>query len=114
MERIQYDKLVRDNIPHIIASNGDTCSARVITDPAEFDKEIKCKILEEASELIEADSREDFLKEYADLMIALDALTASMEISEADITIAMKESVNKKGLFKRKVFLEWSAYNDKR
>lgn len=110
MEKIYFNKLVRDLVPEKITAAGDKYSTRTITDAAEFATEIRRKIIEEATELTTATEREEIIKEYADLMVALDAFTAELEISEAEITVAMKESVAKKGLFKKRNFLEWSAY----
>jgi hypothetical protein len=41
-------------------------------------------------------------------MVVLDALTHKLEISEAEIKVAMTDNVTKKGLFKYHHFLEWS------
>ena len=53
-------------------------------------------------------AREEFLNEYADLMVVLDALTALLEVSEADIQVAIQENVERKGLYKNKHYLHWS------
>lgn len=109
-DKIYFNKLIRDFVPASIKEAGDTCSVRKLTDKSEFATEIRRKIIEEATEMTTAKGREQIIKEYADLMVALDAFTADLEISEAEFTIAMKESVENKGLFKERNFLEWSAY----
>ena len=108
MKRVYYNKLVRDAIQDKIIRNGEACEVREITDEEEFEQELLKKITEEASALAHVSSRNEFLEEYADLMVALDALTALMEFSEADIRTALHENVAKKGLYKKKHFLHWS------
>lgn len=112
MERIQYNKLIRDRVKDKIEASGDACSVRTISDEAEFNQLLRKKVVEEANELAETTDREKFLAEYADLTIALDALTRSMEFSEADIKLAITESLEQKGAFKDKFFLEWAEHKD--
>lgn len=108
MKKVYYNKLVRDGIKEKIERNGEECSVRVIVDDAEFEQELLKKVIEEAGSLTRVRSRADFLEEYCDLMVVLDALTRKLEISEADIKVAMSENVNRKGLFTYHHFLEWS------
>lgn len=108
MERTYYNKLVRDGIKDKIESKGEGCEVRAIAEDAEFKQELLKKILEEAYELSRSETRGTFLQEYADLMVVLDALTALMEFSEADIKTAMEENVARKGLYKKRHFLYWS------
>jgi predicted house-cleaning noncanonical NTP pyrophosphatase (MazG superfamily) len=106
--KVFYNKLVRDGIQGKIERNGEACEIRAITDDDEFEQELLKKVREEADGLSHASSREEFLQEYADLMVVLDALTHLMEFSEADIRTAMEENVAKKGLYKKRHFLHWS------
>jgi len=108
VKKIFYNKLVRDGIQEKIESKGEACEVRVIEDADELQQELLEKVIEEASALSRVNSRNEFLEEYADLMVALDALTALMEFSEADIRTALTENVAKKGLYKKKHFLHWS------
>lgn len=108
MSKVFYNKLVRDNIKEKIEEKGEQCEVREIADEQEFQQELLKKIREEADSLAHVRTREDFLQEYADLMVALDALTAQMEFSEAEVRIAMQENVEKKGFFKKRHFLHWS------
>lgn len=108
MGKIFYNKLVRDRIKDKIEGKGETCDIRVITDDNEFEQELLKKVTEEASALSRARSREEFLHEYSDLMVVLDALTQYLEFSEADIKNAMTENIDKKGFYKARHFLHWS------
>lgn len=108
MKKVYYNKLVRDRIKDKIEGKGEACSVRVIEDADEFIQELLKKVIEESDALAHSRTREQFLSEYADLMVVLDALTSSLEMSEADIRIAMTENVEKKGLYKNRHFLNWS------
>ncbi len=108
MKKVYYNKLVRDRIKDKIEGKGEACSVRIIEDADEFIQELLKKVIEESDALAHSRTREQFLSEYADLMVVLDALTSSLEISEADIRIAMTENVEKKGLYKHQHFLNWS------
>ena len=108
MKKVYYNKLVRDRIKEKIEGKGEACSVRPIEDVDEFIQELLKKVIEESDALAHSRTREQFLSEYADLMVVLDALTATLEISEADIKIALSENVEKKGLYKFRHFLNWS------
>ncbi len=108
MQKCYYNKLVRDGIKQRIADKGEAASVRVISDDDEFIQELLKKIREEADGLAKARTRQAFLDEYADLMVVLDALTAVLEISEAELAVAMTENIGKKGYYKERHFLEWS------
>jgi predicted house-cleaning noncanonical NTP pyrophosphatase (MazG superfamily) len=112
VKKVFYNKLVRDLISKKIHSRGELAEIRVIEDNSEFTQELLKKVIEEASALAHVQNRPEFLQEYADLMVVLDALTAQMEISEAEIKVAMTENVTKKGLFKSRHFLHWSQDSD--
>lgn len=109
MHKVYYNKLVRDAIKAKIEGRGEQCEVRVLTDPEEFEQELLKKVKEEAEGLARATCRTEFLEEYADLMAVLDALTGLMEISEAEIRVALTENVTKKGLYQERHFLRWSS-----
>ncbi len=108
MKKVYYNKLVRDRIKDKIEGKGEALEVRTITDDAEFEQELLKKVVEEARVLAHVRTREAFLEEYADLMVALDALTAVLEITPAEIKVAIEENTTKKGLYKLRHFLQWS------
>ncbi len=112
MTRVYYNKLIRDRIKDKIHARHGQCEVRVIESDEEYEQELLKKIKEEAEGLAHAKTRAEFLSEYADLMVVLDALTAQLEISEAELQVAMTENVEKKGLFKLRHFLHWSSKDD--
>lgn len=109
MRKIYYNKLVRDRVKEKIEGKGESCSIRTIEDPDEFQQELLKKVVEEAGALAHARNREEFLAEYADLMVVLDALTRHLEFSEADIQTAMAENIEKKGFYAERSFMHWAS-----
>ena len=103
MERI-YNKLVRDNIPQIIESKGETPVIKTLDD-VEYKSELEKKLYEEYKEVIEA-SGADRVEELADMIEVISAL-AKLENNSLDdvISIADKKS-EKRGAFDKKIFLE--------
>lgn len=108
-KRVYYNKLVRDLIKDRIEGKGEACSVRTIDDVQEFQQELLKKVIEEGMAVAHTRSREDFLIEYCDLMVVLDALTDVLEISEAEIKEAMEHNIARKGKYTYRHFLEWSA-----
>lgn len=103
MERI-YNKLVRDNIPKIIESSGETPITRILSDE-EYKSELERKLEEEYHEVLDA-SGKDRLEELAD-MIDIIKYLAKVENSTLDEIIAISgEKTLKRGAFEEKIFLE--------
>jgi predicted house-cleaning noncanonical NTP pyrophosphatase (MazG superfamily) len=106
--RIYYNKLVRDNIPDKIKAKGEHCEVRPATDVQEFQQELMKKIKEEAASLSMARSREEFLGEYADLMMVLETLVQQLEFTTEELHAARQDNLLKKGAYKHRHFLVWS------
>lgn len=103
MERI-YNKLVRDNIPNIIKSKGETPVTRILSED-EYKNELEKKLYEEYKEVIEA-SGSDRIEELADMLEIINAL-AKIESKTLDNVILVVEQKNeKRGAFNEKIFLE--------
>lgn len=109
MARVNFNKLIRDRVKEKIEQKGDTCKVDVLDDMA-FETALRAKLIEEATELSVAKTRNEFLEEYVDLLVVLDELILRYELSEADIKLALVESLEKKGGFKNRHFLRWSEY----
>ncbi len=109
MEKIFYNKLCRDRVPEIIRSKGFDCDVRVVEDQDEYRREIVRKVYEEASGVSDHTGREDLLKQLADLVITLDALTAEFGITDAELDAAVEASVTEKGAYDDHLYLSWSS-----
>jgi predicted house-cleaning noncanonical NTP pyrophosphatase (MazG superfamily) len=108
INRIYYNKLIRDNIPAKIEAKRQKCNIRTITDIQELQQELFKKIQEEAASLAKARTKEDFLEEYCDLMVVLDTLIKQLEISTEELIAARKDNLLKKGGYKHAHYLNWS------
>lgn len=105
-----YNKLVRDKIPEIItADNGKTCVTRIMEDD-EYLKTLNTKMQEELKEYLESGD----VEELADLEEVLRAILDVKKVSYEEFEKIRKTKVNKRGAFKKKIFLESvSEKNDK-
>lgn len=103
MERI-YNKLVRDNIPNIIKSKGETPIIKILDD-ATYKRELEKKLYEEYQEVLES-SGEERAEELADMLEIIRAL-ARLENKPLQNIIDIADDKNKRrGAFEGKVFLE--------
>lgn len=103
-----YNKLIRDRLPARIEEGGDAYEIRPVADANEFQQELLKKVREEADALSRARTREEFIDEYADLMVVLDTLTSALELSEAEVATALQENLAAKGGFQQRHFLQWA------
>jgi len=103
MEKI-YNKLVRDNIPSIIETNGEIPITRILSDE-EYKIELERKLNEEYLEVLEA-SGKDRLEELADMIEVIKYLAKVEGATLDDIIAIAYEKSSKRGSFEGKVFLE--------
>lgn len=106
--RVYYNKLVRDNIPDMIRDKREQCESRQITDVQEFQQELFKKIKEEATSLAMVRTKEEFLCEYADLMMVFETIMKQLDICPEEVAEARKQNFLKKGGYKHQHFLIWS------
>ena len=102
MEKIVYNKLVRDKIPEIVASdNGKTCVTRIMSNEEYFEA-LNLKLQEELKEYLESGS----IEELADLEEVLRAILEAKGTSYLEFERIRNNKVEKRGAFKEKIFLE--------
>lgn len=109
INRVYYNKLIRDNIPAKIEAKREECEVRKITDMQELQQELFKKIQEEAASLSMCRTKEELLEEYSDLMVVLETLLRQLEIPKEEVLAARKDNLIKKGAYKHGYFLHWSA-----
>src|SRR3989344_1886111 len=110
MEKIYYNKLVRDRIPDIITRHGAEYEIKRLS-KVDFEKELLKKVAEEASGLLSAKTKEELISEIADVLAVIEEIKKLKKITPAQITKALKANYTKKGGFKKKLFLTWSSDN---
>ena len=108
INRVYYNKLIRDNVPAKIEAKRQECEVRKITDVQELQQELFKKVQEEASSLSMCRTKEEFLEEYCDLMVVLDTLIKQLEIPREELIEARKSNLITKGGYKKGYFLHWS------
>lgn len=103
MERI-YHKLVRDNIPNIIKSNGEMPVIKILDDET-FKLELEKKLNEEYQEVLKAEGTER-IEELADMLEVIKALAKVEGKTLQDVLNCADEKAKKRGAFEQKIFLE--------
>lgn len=94
MKKYQFNKLIRSKLPERMNLEGVNIIGRHLNDE-EFILELKNKLVEEAIEVRDTDSKDDLIKELADIMEVIESI-----ISVHSIT---KEEVEKERIVKSEV-----------
>lgn len=100
MSVIQYNKLVRDRIPEIIAADGKTCKTEVLSDE-EYLKMVDTKLDEELAEY----HKDQNIEELADLMEVIYAAAAARGYSIEQLEQVRTQKAEKRGGFQKKILL---------
>lgn len=114
INRVYYNKLIRDNIPAKIQAKRQQCEVRKIVDTQEFQQELFKKVQEEAASLSRSRTKAEFLEEYSDLMVVLETLIDQLEITKEELISTRKDNLIAKGKYKQGHFLQWSSDVDYR
>lgn len=99
----RYSKLVRDRIPEIIQRSGNQCQTRILSD-AEYEKALREKLIEEATEAATASS-EELMQELADLYEVIDALIIASGLDPETILAQQRKRREERGGFTDKIQL---------
>jgi predicted house-cleaning noncanonical NTP pyrophosphatase (MazG superfamily) len=103
--RVAHHKLVRDQIPEIIAAAGRQPVTRVL-DQAGYQAALRTKLLEEAHEAQEAPDGQ-LASELADVLEVLKALAAAYDMSWEDVMSEADRKRAERGGFGNRIFLEY-------
>jgi predicted house-cleaning noncanonical NTP pyrophosphatase (MazG superfamily) len=101
----EYQKLVRDRVPDSIRKNGEWPVTRVLS-PEEFRLALRQKLVEEATEVVAAESRDEVRAELADLLEIIESICQEEKISQNGLLEERMIKNNLKGGFKKRIFLE--------
>lgn len=107
MNKFYHNKLIRDKIPEIIEANDGKYELREMKED-EFKKELRKKLIEEVNELMEADREESTRKELADVLELIKSIAESEGISFNSVEEEQEKRKEKRGGFKKRLFLIWS------
>ena len=97
---ILHNKLVRDNIPDIIKSNGQSAKT-VILDDEKYTAALEKKLKEETREYL--CSKE--IMELADILEVVEALAKNQGSSFDEVLQLKKQKQEENGAFDKKIFL---------
>lgn len=103
-KKIIYNRLIRDQIPKIIAANNQMAEIRTLN-KKEFIKELRKKILEEAQELNEGSGRDNLVEELVDIQEIIDAILEEKKVKFSQFRKIQIKKRQKRGGFKKKLFL---------
>ena len=103
--RLDYYKLVRDQIPRIIEADGGRPITHVL-DQASYQEALRHKLIEEAEEAQAAPDRH-LRSELADVLEVLQALAAAHGMSWEDVVAEAARKRDERGGFDQRMFLEY-------
>jgi predicted house-cleaning noncanonical NTP pyrophosphatase (MazG superfamily) len=102
-----HQKLIRDKIPKFIEASGNKYEMKVMK-KKEFEKELKRKLVEEASELIRAE-RANLVNEMAGVLELLKSIASFYKIGFIQVEQKQIKKRKERGGFKKRLFLIWSS-----
>jgi predicted house-cleaning noncanonical NTP pyrophosphatase (MazG superfamily) len=105
--RTHYHKLIRDRIPEIMDAAGVGYQLGTLAGD-DYARALREKLLEEATEVVQAGDRDALLLELADLREVIDALCADAGVSEAELAQAQRQRRAERGAFARRLELLWT------
>lgn len=101
----EYPKLVKDRIPEMIERDGKFAATH-IADSAEYVSFLLAKLVEEASELRDAESPDHQKEEIADVREVLGALQKALGFSEDELNAVQTSKFDERGGFEGQIILD--------
>ena len=98
---MEYNKLIRDEIPEIIEKSGRKCETEVLSEEA-YEHYLELKLKEEVNEFLESKD----VEELADLEEVLRAILDLKGISYEDFDKIRKDKAEKRGAFRNRLLLK--------
>ncbi len=109
MRIFRSHKLWRDRAVDNTEADGSKVHWRHLDD-AEFDQQLRCKLLEESEEVCTATTHDDLASELADVCDVVDALCALHNIDKANIVALQRKKYDERGGFDGRKFVETSQH----
>ena len=100
-----YNKLIRDRIPEIIQKEGNTADIIILSEES-FKQAIKEKLIEEATEVCNAQNRDDILSELADLQEVMDTIKQLYNINTLEVNTIQAVKALQRGKFEKRLYLK--------
>lgn len=99
-----YNKLVRDKMPEIMRASGEEPNTRTLSEE-EFKKQIRLKLLADAGEARVATTRDELVKELADVLEIVEAIAAVEGVPLDDVRRAQAARRFERGGFEGRTYL---------
>lgn len=103
-DHVPYNKIVRDRIPDLIASRGESAKIVKLRGDA-LVKALRRKLIEEAFEALDAGSGEDLVGELADVNEVIDGLCAALRVSKTSLKAVQMHKRKSRGGFQNGIML---------
>ena len=100
-----YNKLIRDRIPEIIQKDGNTADIIILSEES-FKQAIKEKLIEEATEVCNAQDRDDILSELADWQEVMDTIKQMYNINTLEVNTIQAVKALQRGKFEKRLYLK--------
>lgn len=104
MHKFLQNKLWRDKAPDLMRATGSVIHITQLDD-AQYEKQLKIKLQEEAEEVCVAHDKKELIEELADVLEVIDALCVLRGISLEDVRSIQKEKRDKRGGFYQRLFV---------
>lgn len=104
-EQLEFNKLVRDEIPSLITSQGERVEVVHLAGEALIEC-LKRKVVEESFEVLDAKNTDELADELADLLEVVEQLRDELNISEDDIAYRKEEKRRRRGGFEKGLMLQ--------
>ena len=105
MRIFKQNKLWRDKIVDMRQRLGSKLNWRRLND-AEFDQQLRIKLVEEADEVVAAKNRKELIEELADIYEVIDALIEVNHISHDEIRAEQTKKREERGDFSGRRFVD--------
>ncbi len=102
---MKYNKLIRDKVPNIIESKGDSCKIHIANDDEYWNK-LKTKLSEETTEFL----NNPCVEELADIQEVINAIADFKFGSQSELEEVRKRKFEKRGGFEKRLILD-EAYD---
>lgn len=105
----KQNKLVRDKIIEIMESKGSKLYAYKLHDQ-DFLKQLKLKLIEEASEVNRAQTEQEILEELADVLEIVYTLAKAYNFTEKNLQTIQEQKRNEKGGYQEQMFVTFAEH----
>ena len=106
MRKYIFNKLIRDKIPKRMVKEGISVHGRSLSEE-EYKKHLLEKLIEEAQEVIDADSKHEVIEEIADVMQVIMALSKIFGFDQEDVEKERLKKLEINGDFDKDCYVDY-------